>query len=175
MRKAIFLDRDGVLNKTVKYKNISIPPKDLSQLQLMEGIKNQLVILKKLKFLLLVVTNQPDVARGNQKKSNVVEINNYLKKKLFLDDIFVCWHEKDGICECRKPKPGLFLKAQKKYNIKLEESYMIGDRFTDVIAGKNAGCKTILMLNLMENQRNLNADFSAKNMEEAVNWIKTVK
>ena len=87
-----------------------------------------------------MITNQPDVYRKKTSKIDVKLINNFLKKKLGLDDIYVCYHDNIHKCDCRKPKPGMILLAKKKWNINLKNSFLIGDRLSDIIAGKKAGC-----------------------------------
>ena len=145
MKKAIFLDRDGVLNLTLFKDGEFKSPLNLDELKIVPNIKETLFIFKKYGYLLILVTNQPDVARGKNTKQNVEEINNYLKNYFNLDAIYVCYHDNNDFCDCRKPKPGMIINASKKYNIDLTSSFMIGDRWRDVEAGKNAKCKTILI------------------------------
>ena len=144
MRKSIFLDRDGVL---VSIKRVKNKPYSVDSLNKISIKKNTQKILKKLKykFLLIMVTNQPNVSRGLISKSEVNKINNYLKKTFKLDDVFCCYHDDKDKCDCRKPKAGMFIKAKKKWNIDLKKSFMIGDRKKDVDAGKKAGCKNFFI------------------------------
>ena len=102
-------------------------------------------ILKSKGFLLIVITNQPDVSRGITTKNNVQSINDYLMEKLPLDEINTCFHDDNDNCNCRKPKPGMIINSAKKMNISLTNSYLIGDRKKDIDAGINAGCKTIFI------------------------------
>ena len=148
--KCIFLDRDGVLNNIIIENEIPRPPKNLSSLKIMKGVKGSLKKLKSSNFLLIVITNQPDFARGTQSKETINKINDKLKQSLVIDDIFVCWHARDGECNCRKPKTGLFIEAHKKYSIDFKKSFMIGDRWKDIEAGNEVGCKTILIKNNYE-------------------------
>lgn len=143
--KAVFLDRDGVLNKSVIVDGKPYPPKSVIELVIPEGVKEGLKQLKELGYLLIVITNQPDVARGTTPIKIVDDINNYLKQELILDDIFCCFHDNVDNCECRKPKPGMIFTAAKKWNIDLESSFMVGDRWRDIETGKNAGVKTIFI------------------------------
>ena len=145
MRKAAFLDRDGVINKSFIKNGFPFAPLLFSQLEILSGVKESIIKLQKLNFVCLVVTNQPDVSRGKIDKKYVIIMNNYLKEEVKLDDIFVCYHDDNDNCKCRKPKPGLILEASKKWNINLKKSYMIGDRWKDIEAGRNAGCKTIFI------------------------------
>ena len=98
-------------------------------------------------------------------------MNEYLKKELNLDDIFVCFHDDHDKCECRKPNPGLIFEAAKKWNVKLNKSYMIGDRWKDIDAGNRSGCKTIFIDNNYEEKIKTKPDFTSKNLLKAVTII----
>lgn len=137
--RAIFLDRDGVIIHAPK---VNFKPKSIKH-------KNEIKIFYKNKtaisnlskyFKIIVITNQPDVSRSKINKSTVNQINFVLKKKLKIDKIYTCFHDNADNCNCRKPKIGNILKAKKKYNLNLKKSYFIGDRYSDVKAGKKAGC-----------------------------------
>ena len=145
MEKAIFLDRDGVINEAIVKDGRPYPPKDISELILITGIKKLLYELKQKKYLIIVITNQPDVARKKTLKKDVEEINNYLLSNLPIDEIITCYHDNNDGCNCRKPLPGSILEAAKKYKINLNKSFMIGDRWRDIMAGRNANCKTIFI------------------------------
>jgi D-glycero-D-manno-heptose 1,7-bisphosphate phosphatase len=142
--KAIFLDRDGILNKAIIKNNKPKSPQNFDELILNKFLKNILLKLKK-KYFLICITNQPEVGRKNFLKKEVNKINSYIKEYFNLDDVFSCFHKKDGICNCRKPKIGMILKAQKKYSLNLKKSIIIGDRWRDIAMGKIAGCKTIFI------------------------------
>ena len=114
MRKAIFLDRDGVINKTFIKNGLPFSPSSFAELEILPGVKESILKLQKLNFVCLIVTNQPDVSRGKIEKKTVIEMNNYLKDEIKLDDFFVCYHDDHDNCKCRKPKPGLLLDASKK-------------------------------------------------------------
>ena len=144
---AIFLDRDGVINKEVNY--LSNP----NNFEFIDGSIKALQILKKKGYLLIVITNQAGIARGYFTEMTLHKIHDKMMKTLnknniFLDDIFYCPHHPEftGTCNCRKPSPGMIIQAMTKYNIDLENSYMIGDTLNDINTGKNAHCKTILVL-----------------------------
>ena len=145
MRRAVFLDRDGVLNRAILKEGRPYPPGNLSELQIPEDVPPALRKLKEAGFLLIGVTNQPDVARGEQSREIVESIHDFLEKNLPLDEILVCYHDDADRCECRKPKPGLLYQAARRYGIDLAASFMIGDRWKDVEAGQRAGCVTILL------------------------------
>jgi len=144
--KAVFLDRDGVIIKT---KIVGGRPKAINsvlEVELIDGVHDGLEILKSLGFLIFVVTNQPDVELGTQTKSAVKEIHMWLMNKLPLDDISVAYSrlEPNGISRY-KPSPEMLKELARKYNTNLNQSFLIGDRWRDIGAGENAGCKTILI------------------------------
>ncbi len=143
--KAIFLDRDGVLNKLITRNGKAQAPYALSEFELYPGVQEALDIIKKKGFLAIVVTNQPDVARGWVSKESVELINKEVIKRLPVDDIRICFHVNADKCLCRKPAPGMLLDAAKIWAIDLKESYMVGDRYSDIAAGSTAGCQTILV------------------------------
>ena len=145
IRPAIFLDRDGVLNEAIIRNGRPYPPGDLSQFVLTPGARPALEKLKREGFLLIVVTNQPDVARGKAQRADIDKINARLAAVLPLDAIEVCEHDDDERCCCRKPKPGMLLRAQEKLGADLAGSFMVGDRWRDIEAGRRAGCRTILI------------------------------
>jgi len=143
-KKAIFFDRDGVLIEApVDEKN---KPKSIKNLKELRFTKDIIKICKFLKknYLLFMITNQPDFKRKNNTKKNIIEINKFIKKKLNLNKVFVCFCDKDS-CPNRKPNPGMIKKANKLFNLSLQNSYVIGDRWRDIGAGKKAGCKTIFI------------------------------
>ena len=144
-RQAVFLDRDGVINEAIVREGKPYPPASISETVLVDGAESSLDRLKKHGLLLIVVTNQPDVRRGRTSRESVDEIHRYLARNLPIDDFFVCWHDDEDGCSCRKPKPGLLLEAAKQYEIDLARSYLVGDRWRDIEAGAAAGCKTILI------------------------------
>jgi D-glycero-D-manno-heptose 1,7-bisphosphate phosphatase len=143
--RAVFLDRDGVLNEAVVRDGKPYPPRTVEEFRFVESAAAELGKLKAAGFLLIVVTNQPDVARGTMSRETVEAFDAALRARLPVDDIFTCFHDDADGCDCRKPKPGLLLKAAEKYGIDLGSSYMIGDRWRDVDAGAAAGCKAILI------------------------------
>ena len=116
MKKAVFLDRDGVINKAFIKNGLPESPNSLSELEILPGVKESISRLKKLNFICLVVTNQPDVQRGKIKKNTIIKMNNFLKKKIELDDIFVCYHDDKDNCNCRKPRTDLVKVAARDLN-----------------------------------------------------------
>jgi D-glycero-D-manno-heptose 1,7-bisphosphate phosphatase len=142
LNKAVFLDRDGVINEPIIKEGRSYPPKNLDEFKILPNVDKALQLLKKANYLLIVITNQPDVGDGKQKKEIVESFHEFLLANLPIDDIFVCY---DRNSFCYKPKPGLLLRAIEKYNIDCKLSYMIGDRWRDIEAGKSVGCQTFFI------------------------------
>jgi len=171
--KAVFLDRDGVLNQAVVKEGKPYPPQSLEDVIIPAGVKEGLEQLKELGYLLIVITNQPDVARGTTDMKIVDAINNFLKKELILDDIYCCIHDSSDDCECRKPKPGMIFEAARKWNIDLDNSWMVGDRWRDIETGKNANIKTIL-IDYGYDEKSVVPDYSCKDFLEATKIIKSL-
>jgi D-glycero-D-manno-heptose 1,7-bisphosphate phosphatase len=144
-RRAVFLDRDGVINRAIVRDGIPYPPACLADFELLPGVMEAMRRLKEAGFVLIVATNQPDVGKGIQSRDVVEAMHAWLLKELPLDDIKVCWELDSAECTCYKPKPGMLLAAAKEREINLAGSYMVGDRWRDVGAGKAAGCFTIFI------------------------------
>ena len=174
MKKAVFLDRDGVIKEAIVKNGLPTPPSLLDELKILPGVKESILKLKKLNFVCIIVTNQPDVSRGKINKNTVIKINNFLKKKIELDDIFVCYHDDQDNCNCRKPKPGLLLQARKKWNVDFKKSFIIGDRWRDIHAGKKVGCKTIFLDYKYKDIKPKNPDFVTDTLLNATYIIEKV-
>jgi D-glycero-D-manno-heptose 1,7-bisphosphate phosphatase len=171
-RRAVFLDRDGVLNEVVLHEGRPHPPSSLSELRIVRGAKESLADLKRLGFVLIVVTNQPDVARGKQTKARVEEMHSFLADKLPIDGTYVCYHDDVDHCDCRKPAPGLLLNAARQHGIDLKESFLIGDRWRDVEAGHRAQCRTLFINNgYAEKRPTVLPTFETDSLRSAVDWI----
>src|SRR5579871_4281109 len=136
MRRAVFLDRDGVINRAVLREGRPFPPATLAELRILAGVRDACRKLREAGFALILITNQPDIARGTINASEVTQIHERLKTYLKLDDIRVCPHDDGDHCACRKPQPGLLLDAARRWNIDLASSYVVGDRWRDVEAGQ---------------------------------------
>jgi D-glycero-D-manno-heptose 1,7-bisphosphate phosphatase len=169
--KAIFLDRDGVLNQTIIKMGKPYPPATLSELNIANDVQIALSTLKSHGFLLIGATNQPDVARGTTSRDMVEAIHSTLMTLLPLDGICVCYHDDEDHCACRKPSPGLLLEAAREYEIDLQQSIMIGDRWKDIEAGKNAGCRTIWLRSDYKEPQPKAPDFIASSLSDAAQWI----
>jgi len=172
LRNAVFLDRDGVLNEAVVRDGKPHPPVALADLRIPAGTAQALARLKERDFLLLVVSNQPDVARGTQQRQAVEDMGRRLRAELPLDDVLTCYHDDQDDCDCRKPRPGLMTRAAQRYGIDLSHSYLIGDRWRDVDAGANAGCKTVWIDRGYAEQAPVSVpDARVGSLPEAVDWI----
>ena len=170
-RRAIFLDRDGVINRSVVLNGKPYPPANLEAMEILPGVPSALNALSAAGFLLIVITNQPDVARGKTPKATVEEINQYLASALPIDEFRTCFHDDTAACDCRKPMPGALLAAAKDHGIALEKSFMIGDRWRDIEAGERAGCRTIFIDYGYDEKQPSSMDFSVQTLEEAANII----
>ena len=169
--KAVFLDRDGVINRAVVRDKKPYPPDSVQELEILPDVPEALHLLKENGFLLIVVTNQPDVGRGTQKRETIEKMHSFLKNQLPLDDIYVCWHGEDGECDCRKPLPGMLFQAAEKYGIDLSQSFLVGDRWKDIEAGKLGGCKTVFIdYGYNEILRN-EPDFQTNSIRATIQWI----
>jgi transaldolase len=170
-RRAVFLDRDGVINRARVVEGRPYPPRALSELEILPGVAEALQELRDAGFLLIVATNQPDVARGTTLREEVDAINRRLMEQLALDDIRVCIHDSADGCECRKPKPGLLADAAKDHAIDLARSYMVGDRWRDIEAGRRVGCTTLFIDYCYAEKRPEHYDYSVESLREACRII----
>jgi transaldolase len=145
MTRAVFLDRDGVLNHAVLRDGKPHPPADEEAMTIVAGAADALLRLRERDFRLIVVTNQPDVARGTQRRDVVEAMNAKLRAALPVDEVIVCWHHDGDGCDCRKPKPGALLDAARRHGIDLAQSFMVGDRWRDIEAGQRAGVQCLFI------------------------------
>ena len=145
LRRAVFLDRDGVINRAVVRDGKPYPPATIDDFELLPGVKRTAQALRKADFLIVVVTNQPDVATGVQQLEVVEAMHRKLLAEEICDDVKACYHTDADDCDCRKPKPGMLLEAARLWQIDLKLSFMVGDRWRDVAAGKAAGCHTFFI------------------------------
>ena len=175
MNKAIFFDRDGVLIKSDIRNNRPFAIKCLDDICFTTNKINLFKKLRNLGFYLLLFTNQPDVARGMADKEAVNKINLAVKKYYKLDDIYVCFHDDHDQCECRKPKNGLIMNSSKRYQLKLEESYVIGDRWRDVDAANLSNCKSIFIDYKYSEDLKSKPTHLVYSIEEAINKILQIK
>lgn len=144
-KPAIFLDRDGVINRSIIRNGNPYPPSNLEEFELLPGAIVSLRKLVDAGYLLIGITNQPDVARGTQSREIVEAINSLIKTQLPIVAIYTCYHDNKDNCSCRKPKPGLIFQGAFEYNINLSRSWMVGDRWKDISAGHAAGLRTVFV------------------------------
>lgn len=172
MKRAVFLDRDGVLNRVTLREGKPFPPQSIAELEILPGVGAALERLKASGFLLIVVTNQPDVARGTQRREVIEAMDDLLSERLPVDEFRVCFHDDKENCPCRKPKPGLLTAAARDHGIDLASSFMVGDRWRDVDAGAAAGCRTI-WIDCGYGERGPTAapDARVRDLTEAADWI----
>jgi len=171
MRRAVFLDRDGVINRAIVRDGKPYPPSGLNELEILPGVAEACRLLKDAGFVLIVVTNQPDVARGRQQRETVEMLNRAILAQVPLDEIRVCYHDDGDKCNCRKPKPGLLLEAARDWDIDLANSFMVGDRWKDIEAGRRAGCVTIFIDYGYDEPRPDGLVPRVGSLTEAANWI----
>ncbi|HMF03350.1 MAG TPA: HAD-IIIA family hydrolase [Acidimicrobiia bacterium] len=143
-RIASFLDRDGVIAESRVHAGAPRPPESVDDVSIPDGVADALGLLRRDGYLLVVITNQPDVARGTTTRATVDAINDHLRDVLPIDAVYTCAHDGDT-CECRKPRPGLLMEAARDHDIDLRRSWLVGDRWVDIAAGRAAGVRTVLL------------------------------
>lgn len=168
---AVFLDRDGVINQSVVREGKPYPPANISQLVIIPGVAEALSKLHDAGFLLIVVTNQPDVSRGTVSMDTVEEINAALAKELPIDEFRTCYHDSGDGCACRKPRPGMLTDAAETYGLILKDCHMVGDRWRDIEAGQQAGCKTYFIDYGYDEKQPESCDHRVGSLLEATNII----
>jgi len=170
-RRAVFLDRDGVLNRSRVVDGVPRPPASVAELDLEPGTRDVCDRLHGAGLLLIVVSNQPDVARGTLTIETVEELNRELRARLPLDDVRICPHDDADRCACRKPEPGMLIDAAADWGIELRRSFMVGDRWRDIEAGQRAGCRTVFVDRGYPERGPEGQDLTVGQLEEAVPWI----
>ncbi len=172
-RCAVFLDRDGVINRALVRDGRPYPPARLAEFEILPGVAGACAKLRQAGFLLVVATNQPDVGRGTIAREAVEALHAHMRRELPLDGVEVCYHPGKGAseCDCRKPKPGMLLKAARELNIDLTKSFMVGDRWRDIDCGHAAGCTTILVDYDYAEELHQPPDHRVKGLAEAADLI----
>jgi D-glycero-D-manno-heptose 1,7-bisphosphate phosphatase len=171
MKRAVFLDRDGVLNKAYVRNGKPYSPDTLAEMIIVPDAAQALARLRRHGFRLIVATNQPDIARGRLTRVQVDAMNGHLARQLPLDAVEMCTHDDADRCDCRKPKPGLLLHAAEREGIDLAQSFMVGDRYRDIEAGHSAGCRTILVGDGYGETFKAQPDAIVSTLSEAADWI----
>lgn len=144
-KAAIFLDRDGVINRNIVRNGRPYAPTSVDDFILLPGVPEAVAAFCAAGYLVIVATNQPDISTGKQSRATLDLMHDRMRQAFSVDDIEVCPHVDQDNCACRKPKPGMLFNAAEKHDIDLARSWMIGDRWRDVEAGHAAGCRTILV------------------------------
>lgn len=170
-KRAIFLDRDGVLNHLVHRDGFLVSPRSVADFRIYDDAADATRTARSLGFLVLVATNQPDVARGQLSAEELDRMHAQLRDAVTVDEIAVCPHDDAAHCDCRKPEPGMLLDIAGRWDVDLAASYMIGDSWRDMEAGRRAGCHTILV----ERDRTSEAtsDARVRSLSEAVHYIES--
>lgn len=169
MKPAVFLDRDGVINRAFIRNNMPFSPMSPAEVEVLPGVPEALARLRAAGYALVVVTNQPDVARGKQTEEGVRAIHEHLATLVDVDEFRVCFHDDSDGCTCRKPQPGL-LTAEPAYV--LDRSIIVGDRWRDIEAGRRAGCRAAIFVDYgYDDPTPVNADARVKSLAEAADWI----
>lgn len=172
LRTGVFLDRDGVINRaTVGPDGIPRPPARAADVEMLPGVEDACATLRALGHVLVMVTNQPDVARGMQSHAVVESINGLIAGQVGIDHVRVCYHDDPDECTCRKPRPGLIVEAARDLGIDLMSSFIVGDRYRDIEAGRRAGCLTILVGDGYGELPSCEPDANLPSLAEAAAWI----
>jgi D-glycero-D-manno-heptose 1,7-bisphosphate phosphatase len=173
VRRAVFLDRDGVINRALVRRGKPYPPAKLEEFEILPEVAQACDLLKHAGFLLVVATNQPDVGRGTLAREAVEAIHAFMRQKLPLDRVEVCCHAGKGEteCDCRKPRPGMLLRAAGELGIDLKRSWMVGDRWRDIDCGHAAGCRTIFIDRGYTEELRQTPDYRASNLLQAAEII----
>jgi D-glycero-D-manno-heptose 1,7-bisphosphate phosphatase len=171
LKPAVFFDRDGVLNAAVVRDRRPYPPASVDELQLDPGAAPCIRGLRARGFCIIVVTNQPDVARGTTTREMVQAINERVRAELVVDDIYTCFHDRADGCACRKPRPGMLYEAAREHDIDLAASYLVGDRWTDIAAGRDARCRTVWIERDYDEPLPDRPDARFRSLTAACDWI----
>lgn len=172
MRRAVFLDRDGVINRSIVRDGKPFAPTTDADFELLPGVPGALRQLRNAGFLCVVVTNQPDIAAGLQDRRALDERHRCLVRDLAIDAVEVCGHLEGDACDCRKPRPGMLIASAARFGISLDDSYMVGDRWRDVAAGQAAGCRQNFFIDYGYSERRPDPPFTVVgSLADAVDLI----
>jgi D-glycero-D-manno-heptose 1,7-bisphosphate phosphatase len=174
-RQAIFLDRDGVLIRSALRDGRPVAVTCADEVEILDGVEEACSAFAKLGFLLVMITNQPDIARKCISEKFVHDTNSRLKRLLALDAVELCPHDDGDGCDCRKPKPGLITRAAQRLSINLTSSIVVGDRWRDIEAGKRAGCRTILVDWGHDEDKGVKPDHIVTSLLDAVELIRALR
>jgi histidinol-phosphate phosphatase family domain/HAD-superfamily hydrolase, subfamily IIIA len=171
IRRAVFLDRDGVINRSHVVDGKPYAPRHLTDFHLLPGAAASVDALVEAGFLVFVVTNQPDIGNRRVDPAAVEAMHDRLRGRLKVVDIYCCPHRQDEGCACRKPAAGMLLEAAERYSLDLAASYMVGDRSSDIEAGQKAGCSTIFIDRRYAEKLRVRPDATVGSLPAAVRHI----
>jgi D-glycero-D-manno-heptose 1,7-bisphosphate phosphatase len=166
--RAVFLDRDGVLNALVMRDGVAVSPRAMEDFAIVPDARTSVTRLKDAGFRVFVITNQPDIARGRMSKAVLDEMSSALRAEVPLDDIAICTHDDADGCDCRKPRAGMLHTLAERWQVDLPRSVVIGDSWRDMHAGRAANCKTVMLGDMTDE-----ADYCAASLGDAVDLILT--
>ncbi len=174
-RPAVFLDRDGVLTEAFVRDGVPAPPRTLAEFRVLPGVPEACATLRQAGFALVVVTNQPDIARGTLARADLDQMHDRLRSLLPLDEICVCPHDDADGCGCRKPAPGMLLAAARRLDLDLARSVAVGDRWRDVAAALAAGVTAVHIERHYHEPVTVRAHITVTDLPEAAAWIRKQK
>lgn len=170
--RALFLDRDGVINRSLVQNGKPFAPTLYSEFEFLPGVQHALSLSRAAGFMNIIITNQPDISTGKIKIEQFNLIQERCISQLSIDDIKLCPHVQTDGCDCRKPLPGMIFSAAREYSIDISKSYMIGDRWRDIECGQAAGCKTNFFIDYGYDEKKPQHPYiKVKNLDEAVQII----
>ncbi len=170
-RRAVFLDRDGVLIRSIVRNGRPYSASAVAEAELLPGVGEACLALRRAGAVLIAVTNQPEIRRGTLDPEVLAAIHEWLRAEIGLDDVRVCPHDDRDLCDCRKPKPGLLTAAARDWGVDLRRSVMVGDRWRDIEAGKEAGCTTVFVDRQYDERCPQAPDVRVSDLPAAVPWI----
>jgi D-glycero-D-manno-heptose 1,7-bisphosphate phosphatase len=171
LSRAVFLDRDGVINRAFIRDGKPYAPTTIEEFELLPSVTKAIAALKNAGFRVIIVTNQPDVGAGKIQRETVEAMHAQIRRECEIDDIRTCYHTEADGCACRKPKPGLLVDAARDWGIDLRRSYMVGDRWRDIGAGQAAGCRTVWIDCGYDEMKPEHPDIVVKSLAEATQRI----
>ncbi|CAA7612112.1 HAD-IIIA family hydrolase [Magnetospirillum sp. UT-4] len=171
LSRAVFLDRDGVLNRSLVIDGKPYAPRRIEDFRLFPGTTAAVARLKAAGLVVIVVTNQPDIGNGLVDAATVAAMNARLRQRVPVDDILVCPHRQTDGCDCRKPKPGMLIEAAARHRIDRSRSFLVGDRASDIVAGQGAGCYTLYVRRGYAEASPQRPDACVRSLGQAVNVI----
>lgn len=172
LQRAFFLDRDGVLNRSIIKNGLPFSPRAVEEVDILENVLEAVEILKALDFVPVVITNQPDLSRGKLTIQELEHIHSFLEAEIGIQYFYVCPHDDSFFCSCRKPKPGLIIQASNDLGIDVSRSFLVGDRWKDISAGQAAGCQINFWIENSYKEKKPTGDFMVvSNLKSAIDQV----